>query len=75
MEPGEQDGEIYLKRIMPSPLGKVAVSRMRGELAVIARKRVAAQTRPSSVTFGDSFPEGKPFVLYILHKTTLHFGE
>ena len=33
---------------------------MRGELAVIARKRVAAQTRPSSVTFGDSFsPEGR----------------
>ena len=55
---------------MPSPLGgKVAVGRMRGELAVIARKRVAAQTRPSSVTFGDSFPEGEAFfVLYILHK-------
>ena len=54
-EPGEQDGEIYLKRIMPSPLGEGGRRRM-SELAVIARKRVAVQTRPSSVTFGDSFP-------------------
>ena len=48
----------------PSPTGEGGPKgRMRGECASIARERAAAETLPSSVTCGDSFPRpGEAFI-------------
>ena len=69
-EPGEQDGKIYLKRIMPSPLGEGGRRPDEGRPSrcspFTGNRGKAAPHQSPSVT---ASPEGEAFfVLYILHK-------